>query len=531
MAHWMNLGQQLKMNAKKYPRTVALCDARRRFTYPEVNRRVNRLAHRLMEMDLKKGDKLAVLMENSIEIIELYLATAKTGIVIVPVNFRLVGHEVAYIVDNADAKALAVHHEFSPCVDAIKDRLKQIPPENYIVVDHPKDGYREYEALLAGAPDNEPDVPVAPSDPWILIYTSGTTGKPKGVVRSHESHIAFYLINAVDFGFDRRDVCMNVMPLCHINSTFFTFTFTYIGATVYIHPARSFRPEEILEIVEREKITFISLIPTHYNLILTVTGQGRQRDTRSIKKLLCSSAPVRKTMKTAIMEFFPGVQLYEGYGSTEAGIVTVLRPEDQMRKLGSIGLESLGTDRVKILDPHGNEVPPCEVGELYSKGPMLFDEYYKLPEKTAAAFKDGWFSAGDMARMDEDGFYQIVDRKDNMIITGGEHVYPSEVEETIGSHPDVFDVAAISLPDDKWGEKVAVVVIPAQGSNLTKATIFDWCRDRMAGYKRPKQVIFIKQEQMPRTATGKILHRILREQFAEGKPVFPETDSCQAPGQ
>jgi acyl-CoA synthetase (AMP-forming)/AMP-acid ligase II len=531
MAHWMNLGQQLKMNARKYPQTVALCDAGRRFTYPEVNQRVNRLANRLMEMGLKKGDKLAVLMENSIEIIEFYLATAKTGIVIVPVNFRLVGREVAYIVDNADAKAMAVHHEFTPCVDTIKDQLKQIPAENYIVVDQSRDGYREYESLIDGAPDDEPDVPVAPGDTWILIYTSGTTGKPKGVIRSHESHIAFYLINAVDFGFEQRDVCMNVMPLCHINSTFFTFTFTYIGATVYIHPARSFRPEEILEIVEREKITFISLIPTHYNLILNVSDEGRQRDTSSVKKLLCSSAPVRKTMKTAIMEFFPGVQLYEGYGSTEAGIVTVLRPEDQMRKLGSIGLESLGTERIRILDTEGNDVPPCEVGELYSKGPMLFDAYYKLPDKTAAAFRDGWFSAGDMARMDEDGFYEIVDRKDNMIITGGEHVYPSEVEETIGSHPDVFDVAAISLPDDKWGEKVAAVVVPMAGTDLTEKTIFDWCRDHMAGYKRPKQVIFISPDQMPRTATGKILHRILREQYAESDPVFPETDSCRAPGE
>lgn len=526
MAQWMNLGQQLEMNAKKFPQALALCDARRRLTYLEVNRRVNRLSHCLMRMGLKKGDKLAVLMENSIEIVELYLATAKTGIVIVPVNFRLIGHEVAYIVDNADANAMVVDHEFTPCVDAIKDQLKQIPADNYIVVNHPCEGYREYEALMADAPEREPDVPVNPQDTWILIYTSGTTGKPKGVVRSHESHIAFYLINAVDFEFTPRDVCMNVMPLCHINATFFTFTFTYIGAAVYIHPARSFKADEILAIVEREKVTFISLIPTHYNLILNVSEQTRRRDTSSITKLLCSSAPVRKTMKTAIMEFFPGVALYEGYGSTEAGIVTVLKPEDQMRKLGSIGYESLGTERVKILDADGNEVPPCVVGELYSKGPMLFDQYYKLPEKTAAAFKDGWFSAGDMARMDEDGFYQIVDRKDNMIITGGEHVYPSEVEEIIGGHPEVFDVAAISLPDDKWGEKVVAVVIPMQDSQLTEATIQAWCRERMTGYKRPKQIILIDQEQMPRTATGKILHRILRERYADGTPVLAERDIC-----
>ena len=262
----------------------------------------------------------------------------------------------------------------------------------------------------------------------VLLYSSGTTGAPKGVVRSHESYVAFYLINAVDFGFTEHDICLNVMPLCHINSTFFTFTFTYVGASVFIHPAQSFRAAEILEIIEREKITFISLIPTHYNLILNTTEDERKRDVGSVRKLLCSSAPVRKSMKLAIMDFFPGVELYEGYGSTEAGIVTVLKPEHQMSKLGSIGFESLGTDFVKLLDVNGEEVGVGEVGELYSRGPMLFKEYYKLPEKTAAAFRDGWFSAGDMARMDDDGYYEIVDRKDNMNITGGEHVYPSEVE-------------------------------------------------------------------------------------------------------
>ncbi len=220
-------------------------------------------------------------------------------------------------------------------------------------------------------------------------------------------------------------------------------------------------------------------------------------------------------MKLAIMDFFSGVELYEGYGSTEAGIVTVLKPEYQMKKLGSIGFENLGTDFVKLFDEFGNEVGTGEVGELYSRGPMLFDEYYKLPEKTTGSFRGEWFSAGDMARRDEDGFLQIVDRKDNMIITGGEHVYPSEVEEVIGNHPDVFDVAVISLPDEKWGEKVVAVVI--QNGKLDEKTIMNYCRDKMAGYKRPKKVVFIKQDEMPRTPTGKILHRVLREDLGKGK--------------
>jgi len=218
-------------------------------------------------------------------------------------------------------------------------------------------------------------------------------------------------------------------------------------------------------------------------------------------------------MKLAIMDFFSGVELYEGYGSTEAGIVTVLKPEYQMKKLGSIGFENLGTDFVKLFDEQGNEVGTGEVGELYSRGPMLFEEYYKLPEKTAGSFRGEWFSAGDMARRDEDGFFQIVDRKDNMIITGGEHVYPSEVEEVIGSHPGVFDVAVISLPDEKWGEKVVAVVVP--NAELDEKTVMDYCKDKLAGYKRPKKVKFIKQDEMPRTPTGKILHRVLREDFGE----------------
>ena len=516
MAGWMNLGQNLKVNAKKFPNTVMLKDSQRSFTYPEVNKRVNQLAHSLLSLGLSKGDKVAVLLENSIEIVEVFLATAKTGIIIVPINFRLVSAEVEYIADNSDAKAFIVHDEFTSTVDPIKAKLTNIAPDNYIAVGQAVEGYRSYDGFIENASDGEPDIEVAPADTWVLIYTSGTTGKPKGVVRSHESHIAFFLINAVDFGFNEHDYCMNVMPLCHINSTFFTFTFLYVGGSVYIHPARSFRPEEILEIVEREKITFISLIPTHYNLILNASDEAKKLDVSSVRKLLCSSAPVRKSMKLAIMEFFSGVELYEGYGSTEAGIVTVLKPEYQMKKLGSIGFETLGTEFVKLLDEDGKEVGVGEVGELYSRGPVLLDEYYKLPDKTAASFRDGWFSAGDMATRDEDGFYQIVDRKDNMIITGGEHVYPSEVEEVIGSHQEVFDCAVIGLPDQKWGEKVAAVVIKKQGADnsaINEEIIKNCCKEQMAGYKSPKEILFINEDEMPRTPTGKILHRKLREKF------------------
>ena len=513
MACWLNLAHMIKINAKKFPNTIALEDKKRSFTYPELNKRVNKLSHSLVSLGLKKGDKIAVLLENSIEIVEAYLAAAKTGMVIVPVHFRFVGREIKNIIDNSDAKAFVVHDEFAETVDSIKSKLNNITPDRYIVVGETVKGYKEYEEFIRKASEKELEINVECKDPWILLYTSGTTGMPKGVIRSHESYIAFFLINAVDFGFNEHDVCLNVMPLYHVNSTFYTFLFLYLGGTAYIHPARHFNAEEILEIIEREKITYISLIPTHYNLILNVSEEAKKCDVSSIRKLLCSSAPVTKSMKKEIMKFFPGVELYEAYGSTEAGLVTILKPEDQMRKLGSIGYEAVGTDFIKILDEDGKEVGVGEVGELYSRGPMLFDEYYKMPEKTASSFCGEWFSAGDLAKRDEEGFYYIVDRKDNMIITGGEHVYPSEVQEIICTHPSVFDAAVIGLHDEKWGERVTAVIVPKSKAKIDEKMIKEYCRGRMAGYKRPKQAIFINDDEMPRTPTGKILHRIIRERY------------------
>lgn len=512
---WLNLGEIFVVNSKKYRDKLALKERDRALTFGQLNLRTNRLANALTSMGLKKGQKISCLLENSIEIVELYLAAAKTGIVLNPINFRLSPGDVEYIVNNSDAEAIIVHDEFAPCVDEVRKNLPNV--RNFVLVgEEMPPGYVNYESLLAESSDDEPRVEVYPEDTWVLLYTSGTTGKPKGVVRSHESYVAFYLINAVDFGFSEHDICLNIMPLCHVNSTFFSFTFTYVGGTLYIHPARGFDPVEILQIIQREKITFISLIPTHYNLILNVPEEKRREyDVSSIKKLLCSSAPARKEMKKAVMKMFEGVELYEGYGSTEAGIVTVLKPYEQMTKLGSIGRESCGTSMVKILDEEGNPVPVGQVGELYSRGPMLFDEYYKLPEKTSESFREGWFTARDMAKEDEEGYFYIVDRKDNLIITGGEHVYPSEVEELIAQHPAVFDVAVIGIPHEKWGEAVKAVIILKKGKTATEKEITEFCVGKIASFKKPKSVTFISADEMPRTGTGKILHRELRKRFTK----------------
>jgi acyl-CoA synthetase (AMP-forming)/AMP-acid ligase II len=303
--------------------------------------------------------------------------------------------------------------------------------------------------------------------------------------------------------------------MCHANSLYFSHTFTHLGATCVIDNRKSFDAEALLATLAREKVTFTSLVPTHYIMTLSLQEAVKAKyDVSRVEKLMISSAPARKETKLAILEHFHNSRLYELYGSTEAGWVTLLRPEEQIDKLGSVGREWAGSGAIRLLDADGQEVPDGEVGELFSRTPYVFDGYWKNPEKTAECFRDGWCSVGDMARRDADGFITLVDRKSNMIISGGENIYPSEVEGILGAHPKVRDVAIIGVPHDKWGEAVQAVVVLHAGQQATEAELLDWCRSRIAGYKRPQAVTFLAEAEMPRTATGKILHRMLRDRLA-----------------
>jgi acyl-CoA synthetase (AMP-forming)/AMP-acid ligase II len=517
MAPLLHLGQVLQAHAHVMPERTGAADLERRMSFRQWNARACRLANALLGLGLTKGDRVAMLAYNRVEWLEIYAAVAKSGLIAVPVNFRLVAPEIRFIVENCEARALIVEDALLGPVEEIR---LDLPIERGAFVhlgsSSAPAGYVAYEDLIAAGAEEEPDVRVAPGDPWTLMYTSGTTGNPKGAIRSHGAGALLSLTTEVELGFSRRDTGLLVMPMCHANSLFFLGALTYCGAPVTVYSRPSFDPEHLLRSLANGIATFTSLVPTHYVMML---GLGRQvldsLNPERITKLMISSAPARRDTKQAILDYFHNSRLWELYGSTEQGWATMLQPEDQFSKLGSVGRECVGSAPIRLLDEEGREVRQGEVGELYSATPYAFDGYWKLPEKTAQAFRGEHLSVDDLAWRDEDGFYYLVDRKSNMIITGGENVYPSEVENVLGAHAAVKDVAVIGVPDAKWGERVQGVVVLHAGAEASEEEFLAWCRENLAGYKRPRSIAIIAEAEMPRNTTGKILHRALRDRFAE----------------
>ena len=503
----MNLGGIFDNTVAKYGQRTALVSGGTRRTYAELDARAGRLAGALLEQSLKPGDRVALLSHNTGYFVESYLALTRVGLVPVPVNFRLVGPELFYIMQNCQAKALIHGPEFSEVISGIRGQLPKV--RLYLCPGlSKKNRPLDYEAFLRGGAYTPSSAEIKEDDPCQIIYTSGTTGKPKGAVLTHRNIIwnTFNIIHGRDD--DAGQVAVIVGPLHHSAPLNHHLTVQLaLGGTCIL--AEKFEPRMVLECIEREKVTTISGSPAMYNLLLRHPG-ARKYDTTSVTKCTVGADRLSVATKKEIMKCFTNIEgLYDIYGCTEASpVVTILKGRDSLRKDGSVGRAVAFMD-VRVFDENDQEAPVGQVGEIVCRGPNVMPRYHNDPEATAKALRNGWLHTGDLAYMDEDGFFFFVDRKKDMIVSGGENIYPREVEEVLAGHPDILEAAMVAMPDPTWGESARVFVVTQPGKPMSSEEVIEFCKQNLASYKKPKRVDFV--DELPRNASGKVLKRKLRD--------------------
>ena len=482
-----------------------------RLTWKQFNERINRLANGLSGIGVEKGTKVAVLALNCHRYLEIYYALAKLGAVAVPLNFRLSPEELTYVTNHSDAEFFMADVGFMEVANAIMPSLDNM--KQSIALNGPEEGWLDYEEMLSATPDTEPDVEVDEDDLCQLQYTGGTTGLPKGVMLTHRNYITSAIGMLLTTLAEEGDKTLQVLPIFH-TAWWPALIHHYCGGGAVI--AKRFDFNEILAMAEKERVTHINMVPILFSWVLDFPDLDKY-DLSSIKLLTYAGAPMpADLMRRCIEKFGPIFQ--QGYGLTEAApLATILLEKDQStldgppeitRRISSAGKESMITE-VRLFDDEDKEVPVGEVGEIVVRGKNIMKGYWKDPELTAKALRGGWLHTGDLATLDEYGFIYIVDRKNDMIITGGENVYPYEVEKILYEHPAVLEAAVVGVQDKTWGEAVTAVVALKAGTTATEEELIGFVKERIAGYKTPKQVIFM--ESIPKTAIGKILRRQVRE--------------------
>jgi len=502
----LNLRHLLELQVSSRPDTVFLFSESdgRQFTYTEFNRAVNRAANLLASHGIKKGDVVSLLLPNSAEYIIAYFACWKLGALAGPVNSLLKSQEMAYVISNSDAKALLVHSEFQPAIDSIKN---QLPELKSIVV------FENEGVATSGFFESLPDTTLDREDEAIIIYTSGTTGKAKGCLLTHGNLIANARQISQWLSFTERDRLLSVMPLFHMNAvSVTTMAALYAGGSTVVSPR--FSASRFWEIVSQYQVTSFGSVATMLSMLLSRYADGVPAGLRTdqLRFAMCGSAPVPAEVIKRFEETFHCLVI-EGYGLSESTCRSTFNPPDERRRPGSCGMP-IGNE-MKVVDDAGVEVPDGTLGEIVLRGPNILKGYYKDEQATAVAFHNGWFHTGDIGYRDEDGFFYIVDRKSDMIIRGGENIYPREIDEVLYQHPAVTAAATIGVPDQLYGEEVAAFVVLKDATKVSADDLIAFCRERLADYKCPKTIRLVKE--IPKGPTGKLLKRELARQFASNK--------------
>jgi acyl-CoA synthetase (AMP-forming)/AMP-acid ligase II len=499
----LNVGFLLLRNAHENPNKVAVIFGEKRYTYKTFNERINRLANGLLGQGVKKGDKVAYLLNNCIEFAEISFALSKIGALSVPLNFRLKEHEIGDVIKNSDSSFLFYGPEFRDTITKILPGLPLVKRTVQV------GGSPEYEELLRSTSSQEPSIQVLEDDEHSIMYTSGTTGFPKGAVHTHKSRIWNSLNMLVDTGLRTTDVFTITTPMFHIAAGHtMLLSNLFIGATVVI--LQGFPLPEFFGLIQKEKISAFFAVPTMFARMVEHPNFG-DYDLNSVRLLFTGGAVTSVELKEKIMKAFPRASLDDLMGLTEGGPLTTFLPHrDALRKPGSVGRAHF-SQMVRVVNAKGEDVRGDEIGEIIVKGPAVMKGYYKDPEATAKALKDGWLYTGDLARVDEEGYQYLAVRRTDLIVSGGENIYPAEVEKILLEHPKVKDAAVIGVKDKEWGERVTAVVVPGEGERPAEEEILAFCRERLAGYKRPRRVVFV--DELPKNQLGKVLYKELRNCF------------------
>ena len=504
----MNIGEWTTRWAKLDPKGPCLKYQDLELNKFEFNQRINRLANALQEMGVKKGDRVAALMANSNVFLEILFATSKLGVIMVPLNFRLAAAELDYIINNAEPVVLVYSPEFLAVINELDGKLPTVKHQ-ICELEGGDPSHIDFESWVADKSDAEPvpDSEVTLDDGQFIMYTSGTTGKPKGAVLTH-GNTQWNAVNSIHgYPMDKADIAICCAPLFHIGALAVSaIPNLYGGAKIIIQ--RMFDPIGVLTLIEENKATSMFGIPVMF-LFMSQMPDFEKTDFSSIRYLLAGGSPCPKPLIDVYLK--KGVQFSQGYGMTEtAPGVSALKPEEALDKLGSCG-KVLFHMAMKIVDLQGKEVQQGETGEILVKGPNVIKEYWRRPEDTANRIVDGWLYTGDMGYEDEEGYLYIMDRRKDMFISGGENVYPAEVEDVLMGLPQVADAGVIGIPDERWGESGMAILVKAPETEVTEEEIIELCKQRLAKYKVPKKIAFV--DELPRTLTGKILKKDLRSQF------------------